>query len=238
MKKIIFIFIVVLNYVPAYAQDHAGGGVSANPIGYNIAFAEAYDEKGKPLTEVNKQVAGSPVLNENWGTGRVKLANGFVLTNADLQFDLFSNQLHFKRNNIAYAFADALKEFSMEFKDSDQVRAVTFRSGYPAIKKKTESTFYQLIAGGDKVQLLNYVSKEIRENYTYMGPVRKEYQLNNAWYVYDIKTGTIQNINLSKTSLLKALPAFAEAIHLFADSKNYKLKSEKEVIELFAVLNL
>lgn len=57
----------------------------------------------------------------------------------------------------------------MEFKDSDQVRAVTFRSGYPAIKKKTESTFYQLIAGGDKVQLLNYVSKEIRENYTYMG---------------------------------------------------------------------
>lgn len=125
----------------------------------------------------------------------------------------------------------------MEFKDSDQVRTVTFRSGYPAIKKKTESTFYQLIADGDKVQLLNYVSKEIRENYTYMGPVRKEYQLTNTWYVYDVKTGAIENINLNKISLIKALPAFADAIRLFADTKNYKFKSDKEMMELFAVLN-
>jgi len=238
MKKFFFLFAVIVSSCRVLSQDHAGGSVSVDPIGYNIAFAEAYDPKtGKPLTEVNKQVAGSSLLNDNWGDGKVLLRNGFTLKNLELQFDLFKNELHFRKNNIVYLFVDSIKEFSMQFKDSLELYSVVFRSGYPGIQKKTDAAFYKVVADGSKVQLLNYESKEVRESYEYLGPMRKEYQQKDEYFVYDVKAGELKSINLKKSSLLKNMPAFADSINAFAGKTNYKLKSEKELTELFNFLN-
>lgn len=237
MKKIFFTAAALLGCMGSFSQDHAGGGVSIDQAGANIAFTEAYDKDGKPLTNVNKQVFGSPLLNDNWGNGRAILKNGFVLKNLELQFDLYRNELHFRKNNIVYLFVDSIKEFSFEFKDSLEMRSVVFRNGYPAIQKKTGNDFYQVVADGGNVQLLNYKTKEIREQYEYLGPLHKEYELKDAYFIYLVKTGELKSVSLKKSSLLKALPAQAAMINAVADKNNVSLKSEKEVIELFNQLN-
>ncbi|MBL0355378.1 MAG: hypothetical protein IPP72_00135 [Chitinophagaceae bacterium] len=197
MKNIAAVFALALISTHVFSQDHAGGSVSVDPMGQNIAFAEAYDQKtGKPLTEVNKQVFGSSLLNDNWGNGEVLLQNNFLFKNLELQFDLYKNELHFRKNDIVYLFVDSIKEFSMKFKDSLEMRSVVFRSGFPSIQKKTGASFYQVIADGSNVVLLNYVTKEVRENYQYLGPLRKEYELNNAYYIYEVKTGLMKSISL------------------------------------------
>jgi hypothetical protein len=237
MKTIFLLVVTAFVSLHTFSQDHAGGGVSVDPIGANIAFAEAYDKEGKPLTNVNKQVFGSSALNEYWGNGKVTLLNGFVLKNIELQFDLYLNELHFRKDNIVYLFVDSIREFAMDFKDSLDMRSVVFRSGYPAIQKKTGATFYQVLADGKNLQLLNYKTKEVREKYEYLGPVHKEYDTNDAYFIYDVKSGAMKSISLKKNSLLKALPAYAESINAFAVQNNANLKSEKEMIELFKLLN-
>ncbi|MEP6712713.1 MAG: hypothetical protein ABJA37_09870 [Ferruginibacter sp.] len=238
MKNIILIpvlFLLSIKY--SYAQDlPAASGVSNNIIGHT-AFVEAYDENGKPLTEVNKKVAGSPVLNENWGKGQVRFINDFLFQNMELQFDLYTNELHFRKDSIGYSFVDLIKEFSLEYTEEDKVKSATFRSGYPSIQKKTSTTFYKVLASGPNVHLLDYVSKQVRENYTYAGPLRIEYKTEDEYFLYDVKTGNIKNVNLSRSSLLKALPAYADAIKKIADDNNYNFKSENEVIKLFKALN-
>lgn len=237
MKKMLLFISAISTTAIAIAQDlPAAGGVSNNIIGHS-AFAEAYDVNGRPLTEVNKVVAGSPALNENWGRGQVQFLNGFVFKNVELQFDLFNNELHFKKENLVYAFVDAIKEFRLEFTDNERLQSVIFRSGYPDIQKKTAGTFYKVIADGGKLQLLDFCSKEVRENYTYGGPVKKEYQLNDAYYVYDVKTGDLKYINLSKASIVKAFPAYADLIKKIADEKDYSLKNEAEMAALFKLIN-
>ena len=83
MKKYIALLILLSGSASAYTQGNlpATNGVSNNIIG-NSAFTEAYDNTGKPLTATNKEVLGSPFLNETWGKGEVRLQNGFLLKNA------------------------------------------------------------------------------------------------------------------------------------------------------------
>jgi hypothetical protein len=238
MKANISLIILLLSYANAFSQGNlpAAAGASNNIIG-NTAFVEVYDNTGKPLTSTNKEVLGSPFLNETWGKGEVRLKNGFLLKNAELQFDLYDNELHFKKDNIAYKFVDSLKEFAMEFKDGEEMQSVFFRSGYPPIEKKYTPSFYQVLADGKKVQLLKYVSKEIREKYNYMAPLSKEYQLSVSYYVYDAVTGTIKNIKLSKNVLIKAMPQYENSIRMFSKKKDYKFNSENEIVQLFIELN-
>ena len=238
MKKYIAPLILLLGFASAYTQGNlpATGGVSNNIIG-NSAFAEAYDNTGKPLTATNKEVLGSPFLNENWGKGEVRLRNGFLLKNAELQFDVYGNELHFRKDNIAYKFVDSIKEFSIEFKEEEQTQSVFFRSGYPPIEKKYTPAFYQVLADGRKIQLLKYVSKEIREKYNYLGPVAKEYQLTVSYYIYDVSAGIIKAIKPGKEALIKAMPLYEKSISLFSKKKDYKFKSENEIKELFIALN-
>ncbi len=208
-----------------------------NNIDPHSGFIEAYDVNGKPFAASNKPVAGLSVLNDSWGKGEVKFRNGFTLKDMDLKFDLFSNELHFRKDSIEYSFVDPLKEFTMVYPQNDEMRSVVFRSGYPRQERKTENTFYQVVADGQKLQLLNYMSKQVREEYEYLNPVTKSYQLDNAYFVYDVKSGVLKKVNLNKTSFMKALPKYADAIQKFSAEKNYKLNSEIEAKELFQNLN-
>ncbi len=221
----------------AGAQDHAGGGVSTDLIGYNIAFAEAYDQTGKPLTEVNKKVTGSRMLNENWGTGTVTLKGGFVLKEVELQFDIFKNELHFRKNNIVYLFVDSVQAFTINYADNNDTTRIEFRSGFPPVEKNTGATFYRVVAGGPKLQLLQFISKEVREKIDYLSPTIKEYARKDNYYVYDAATNTMHLVMLRKKSVLNALPGYTAAINDFAAANNISFKSEADLVKLFTAIN-
>jgi hypothetical protein len=237
MKRLLTSLFACFSVFRVVGQDlPAAAGVSNNILGHT-AFVEAFDVNGKPLTEVNKKVAGSSVLNENWGMGEVRFRNGFTFKNVELQFDLFSNELHFRKDGVGYSFIDPVKEFSMAYSENDLLVPVTFRAGYPGIKKNTENTFYKMVTAGNHFHLLNFVTRQIREQYEYTGPIKHSYQAENAFFVYDVKAGTMKAINPGKSPLLKAFPSYANAIRSFSEEKNYKLKSEAELDELFQHLN-
>lgn len=228
MKNIILTTVAVFSIGYLSAQS---GIMGTKPL------TETQDANGRPLTEVNKLIAGSPVLNENWGKGDVIFRNGSILKNVDLQFDLSTNELHFRKNNTVFAFTDSIQEFSMEYIEDDQMKNVTFRSGYPPVLKRTGAFFYQVIAGGDKVQFLKYVSKQIQESQAYAGPTTKEFKLSGTYYAYNVLTNEITAVSLNKSSIVKALPTYTGPIKKIAEERNYSLKTEAEVAALFRLLN-
>ncbi len=113
----------------------------------------------------------------------MKFKNGTVQKNLELQFDLNTNALQFKKNNQNFAFVDPVQEFTVEYNDEGATRMVLFRSGYPNIQAKNEGSLYRVIADGPKAQLLNYKTRKVKELNTYAGPQKKEYQQNDG-YLY------------------------------------------------------
>jgi len=227
MKNILTAFSLLFLLHTAYGQTVANS-FNGSP------FAEAYDINGKPFTSTNNtNIDGTPMLSESWGKGFVKLKNGKQLAVDALQFNLFDNELHFKKDNTEFIFADAVSEFKISYTQDDLDINAVFRNGYPDMGKNTGATFYQVLADGNKLQLLKYSAKSIQDNYSYGGPVRKIYKETNEYFVYDIKNAAIKSISLEKASLIRAAPDFESSINQFKS----KLRSEKEMTAVFNLLN-
>lgn len=201
-------------------------------------FAEAYDINGKPFTSANNNdIDGTPMLSESWGKGVVKLKSGYQVAIDELQFSLYDNELHFRKNKTEFIFADPVSEFKISYtKDDNNIDGI-FRSGFPDNGKKTNATFYQVLADGNNLQFLKYSTKSIQDNYTYGGPLRKIYKETSEYFVYDVKNAAIKNINLDKASVLQAVPGYESKISQAIKERKTKLRSENEMIQLFDQLN-
>jgi hypothetical protein len=192
--------------------------------------------KGNPFTsKANQNIEGSPLLIDNWTMGEVKLANGFLLKNVELQFDLYENELYFRKDNQVFTFADPVKEFNFNYTDQGAEKHVLFRKGYPDFDNHNDNSFYEVITDGNKVQLLKFLYKRIQEVNAYASPGKKEYADEEELFVYDVQKKSIIKIKSDKTSLLKALPGYENAINTFLSGK--KKISQNELISLIQQLN-
>src|SRR5262245_52237708 len=110
-----------------------------------------------------------------------------------------------------------------------------FRSGYAAVNKNTEETFYQVLIDGN-YQLLKCTAKT---NLLYKDeelPEEKRNALKVMLYGC-MPDNKIAEIKKDKESPVINIPGHTEKIMKVADEHNLKLNKDKALIKLFEYLN-
>jgi len=204
----------------------------------NSPTLQAYDISGKPIPTGNQfTIDGTAMLNERFENGIVRLKSGQQFKDVPLNFSLVSNELYFKKDSEQMVFVNPVEQFALPVKDNGKEKTAFFKSGYPAIGRQNDKSFYQVLTGGPKLELLKYEYKTAREHYSYGGPVKKAYELRQRLYVYDVINGKIFEIGNSSASIKRSLPAYENDINEFASQNKVKFKNDHDIELLVAFIN-
>jgi len=234
MKKIIgcslllFICATVLSQV--VSTDKPGKSVSTI----------TQDETAKPMNpEDYADIGGTPFLSVAWGKGMLQLNNGTRLTDVDIQFNLVTNELYYKKNKSTIVIANNVLEFVISYQEKGKIEMQYYRSGYPSFEKKSNKTFYRVLANGKNFHLLSFDYKAIEDTYTATvnHPARSSFNTGYKYFVYDVRNNRLQSIQMNQESLEKALPGMEISIQQYIRLHNIKLHSEEEMVELIKDLN-
>jgi hypothetical protein len=228
MKKIVF-FLLLLPCISGLTQNAGIDGV-AN-------LTQLYDSAGRSLLgKKSIKTIGSPMLNDNWGTGEVKFVNGRVLKNASLRYNLVTGKLHYKVEDLEITFLDPVAEFSYHYiNEEGNESKVVFRNGYPGSEPGAGLVYFQVLAESKRFQLLKSIHKKLDDHYEYNGPVSRIYLLSSELYLYDREAESLVNIK-NKQSLIHSIPQLEEEVIRKYGNSNNKFRSEQELIDLIARL--
>ena len=230
MKSFIML---VLNVVLISSQ------LKAQTLGsVNKAFDESYDASGKPFAKnPNTNVEGIEVLNQNWGIGNVKMTRNKSFDNAELQFNIVTQQLSFKKEGTVFAFGDNVLSFTITYDLNGKSQSVYFKNNYPAIDKQSNSSFYQVINEGKKIDLLKFLYKKKEERYQYNQPFKLVYTDEADWYYFNKLNSQISVIKNTLKDIQNKLPDNWDELTVGFQPKNKKHLSEEEMLQLFKMLD-
>ena len=201
-------------------------------------YLDVYDNSGNKIDVGGHSfLSGSPMLNENWGTGAVVFTNGKQVTNLPLQFNVQSNQLYFKKDSAVYGFADKVAAFKMIYDDGGNKREVYFKSGYPNNRGEAIPFLYHVINDGPNVHFLKRLESNIDQHYVYGSAAKENYVITEELYIFNVKKNILFKISRNKKSVEKALPDYKQEVEKFAADNKVEFKNEKEISELVTNLN-
>jgi len=235
MKRSLIFFIVTVSLIQN-VRSQGNPAAVALPQGPPALPMFIEDISGRPYSSRGAEgIEGSPFLLDEWNWGAVKFQNGRFAKDLSLRFNVYNNQLYFKKDESQLEFVLPVHEFMIGYlKDFDST-AVIFRSGFPVTEKTSTETFFELLADG-KIQLIKHRSKAIVSFKPYNQPERKEFSNTEQLYIY--ADGKMIKIKKEKDAILNALPQYAAAILGIIEKKNLKLKNEQSIAQLIAELNM
>jgi hypothetical protein len=213
--------------------------LSAQSLGStNKAFDDTYDAAGKPFAKnPNVIVDGIEVLNQNWGRGNVKMTRNKTYENAELQFNLATQQLFFKKDGYSFAFGDNVVSFTISYDLNGNNQFVYFKNNYPAIGQQTNASFYQVMYEGKKIELLKFLSKKKEERYEYSQPFKLVYIDETEWFFFNKLITQIVQIKTNLADIQKKCPENWATLITGFQPKNKKHLSEEEMLQLFKMLD-
>lgn len=235
MKNTAYVLLISTLFVNISAKSQGNPGASISPLGPPALPMFMEDIAGRPYSSIApSDIEGSPFLLADWNWGAVKFKNGRFAKDIFLRFNIYNNQLYFKKGNDQLEFVTPVNEFMIGYmKEFDSV-AVVYRSGYPATEKTSPETFFELLADG-KFQLIKYQFKTIRSFKPYNQPERKQFADGEQLFAF--VDGKMIKLKKDKDAIIEALPQYANSIKAILDSKKIKLKNEEGVAQLFGELN-
>jgi len=129
------------------------------------ALDESFDISGRKFaTNPNNGIEGSPMLNENWATGKVEMLRGKSISDALFQFNLVTGQLFFKKDSTVFALPDQVIAFRLNYREGSKDKQVYFRNNFPAVDQLNQNNFYEVLLEGKKWQLLKYHYKKLKKD--------------------------------------------------------------------------
>ena len=231
-KTLVFSFLSLILIQTGRSQNPAQAVLPQGPPPMPM-FIE--DINGRPFSEKGiEDIEGSPFLFNDWNLGIVKFRNRQFAKGVNLRFNIYNNQLYFKKDNQQLEFALPVEEFMIRgLKDTDSVD-VYYRSGFPDTEKTTYQTFLEVLADGNLV-LLKYRYKVIGSFKPYNQAERKKFEDREQLFVYVDKR--MVKVKKEKESIIEALPQYKAAILSIVEEKKLKLKNEGDIEKLFVELN-
>lgn len=230
MKSVLY-SIILFSFFSTNSQAQTLGAT-------NKAFDESYDASGKPFAKnPNANVEGSEVLNQNWGIGDVKLTRNKKYENAELQFNIVTQQLSFKKEGTVFTFGDNVLSFTMTYDLNGKSKNVYFKNNYPAIDKQSNASFYQVILEGKKLDLLKFIYKKKEERYEYNQPFKLVYTDESDWYFFDKTNSQMELIKSNLSDIQKKFKGNLTELAAGFQPKNKKHLSEEEMLQLFQMLD-
>ena len=220
--------------VNTFSQQYSGG----NP-GIDLNKRNFVDNHFlKKADSVNlENVSGSPYISEGFRIGRIVLRNKKTFEDVPVRFNAYNNEMYFSQHGKTYVIDTAL-EVSYQEVPGDSTTQMIFRSGYPATDNQTTNTYYQLVAGGNKVHLIKHIQKKLQE-FKVVGsglPPKKELITTIKWYIYS-ETDGIHEVKSSRKSIEKALPSYVKNIEALDAKYDLNLKKDDDMITLVQLLD-
>jgi hypothetical protein len=182
-------------------------------------------------------VDGSPFFCDDWSKATVVFKRGKRADSLPVKFDLQNNLLYYKQDSFVMSFLEEVSSFRFVCSGDASNKAIFFRNNYPLTGQLTTATYFKVLAEGNAFHLLQFINKNIIEEYVYNGPAKRKYQAFEEWFVYDVKANEMLKIKLGKAPLMKKMPSVASKIDELCSRNKWQLKSEEELIKLFWILN-
>lgn len=200
----------------------------------NLCFAQyqSYVD-GSPTTIIKKiDVEGSEFLYEKWLPTTVKNAKGNEFKDVMVKYNLLEDVPYFLgRSDQPMSFTVPLAEFVIR-KENGELQK--FKSGFPAIDKYNELTFYEVLVDGN-VKLLKKTSKKITENRAYNSATTVKTIVDNINY-FVFEENKMLTVKKDKKALLSVL-SNKEKIQKYFSESGASIKKEEDLIKAVEAYN-
>jgi hypothetical protein len=236
MNKFI-LFVCILFYEVSYAQIN---GVYMGPDGVPQNY-QFFDGTGNPIViNDHSNIDGSPLLQEKWVSGIIKLKNGLTFSDSAINFSLFDDKLFFKRKDETFPINYPVKEFLIKYSENpNENKIYHFQNSFPAINKKDSLTFYEILFEGNSIRLLKWAHKKVRSVYKYNEPFHREYFPLQEFFAFFPKENKIVELGakVNLKLLRKNLPEYSKQINMYHSVHKLNTQNENDLIGLFSFLD-
>ncbi len=228
MKRIL---IVLVNMVPLFAMCQPGT-MSASQTSFSTLLK---DIRGTPIPiNASYQVTGSLFYPKDYCEASIKVKNG-------KKYDSVSVKLNLQDNDVYVKFGDGIEMIAtiplenIDFSGCENNKKTTFKSGFPAIEKQTDKSFYQVLSSGNLL-LLKYANLSYRDEVPYgTATVTRNYETQPSYYAFSPEKGIIRLKD--NGTVLGLVPAQKAEIEKFVNDQGIKVKRENDLVKLFDFIN-
>lgn len=229
--KTLFILFIVLNFLALNGQAQATQNQR------EAVFIR--DRNGDQIfNKSNFATEGYAFYPHEYCSASIKIMGGKQYEKQKVRLGLIDNLVYYIADDSTELVVDMQVE-KIEFLgciEGTKGAGSVFQSGFAAVDKQTEKSFYQVLDSG-KAKLLKYLLVTYSDDKSY----------NSASITRVFKTGEILYANLAdnkmvklsknKESVINALADKKSQVEAFINSKGYKCKKEEEILMVFNYYN-
>ncbi len=182
------------------------------------------------------KIKGSPYLNSEWTQGIVRMTDGKIYKDFELNYDQINDRVIFIGENKALQyFADPVKEFTLINK-SNQSRSIrTFRNGFPNIDKSTSLSFFEILSEG-KATLIKHAGKKMVEERG-AGSINISKQIIEISKYYIVKNDNYIRVKKDKNLIIEVLKDRETEVRKFIAEHELTLKTDDELVKVIDFYN-
>jgi hypothetical protein len=206
--------------VPIRGLNTNKGSLSGMGIRYN---------DGSYMNEKGGDIAGTPLLFENWNYGTVWLHTGERYDSMQLKYDLLNEVLLVLVSDMEYQFKDDVSSFRII--DSATRNVLTFRNGFTPVSAFDIRTFYQVLYDGRTKLVLKTRKQVVSEITSTPGVKSKSFNDEKNYYLV-MASGEMKKIRKKNADIIELLEGHEEELKKMIKEQKLKLSKDEEIVQL------
>ena len=226
------IFLLLCNFTTLSSQVNNSNGVQSD-----LRLVDLYENIKNKIgkkTYSNQKIKGTPYFEKTFKLAEVEYFGELITDKIYIRFNAYNDEMEIAsspmtksseniliKNNKVFCIIDGKTYRYLGFKEDNQPPTV----GY--LEELFKGELFSFYERKFKVYMQATVARTSLER---SFPARF---VEKIQYYYSINNGEINQIKLSKKNILTKLKPHSSSIKLFMEKNNSKLKSLKDVVEMF-----
>ena len=226
------IFLLLCNFTTLLSQVNNSNGVQSD-----LRLVDLYENIKNKIgkkTYSNQKIKGTPYFEKTFKLAEVEYFGELITDKIYIRFNAYNDEMEIAsspmtksseniliKNNKVFCIIDGKTYRYLGFKEDNQPPTV----GY--LEELFKGELFSFYERKFKVYMQATVARTSLER---SFPARF---VEKIQYYYSINNGEINQIKLSKKNILNKLKPHSSSIKLFMEKNNSKLKSLKDVVEMF-----
>ncbi len=226
------IFLLLCNFTTLSSQVNNSNGVQSD-----LRLVDLYENIKNKIgkkTYSNQKIKGTPYFEKTFKLAEVEYFGELITDKIYIRFNAYNDEMEIAsspmtksseniliKNNKVFCIIDGKTYRYLGFKEDNQPPTV----GY--LEELFKGELFSFYERKFKVYMQATVARTSLER---SFPARF---VEKIQYYYSINNGEINQIKLSKKNILNKLKPHSSSIKLFMEKNNSKLKSLKDVVEMF-----
>ena len=212
-------------------------GNNSNSVQSDLRLVDLYENIKNKIgkkTYSNQKIKGTPYFEKTFKLAEVEYFGELITDKIYIRFNAYNDEMEIAsstmtksseniliKNNKVFCIIDGKTYRYLGFKEDNQPPAV----GY--LKELYKGELFSFYERKFKIYMQATVARTSLER---SFPARF---VEKIQYYYSVNNGEINQIKLSKKNILNKLKPHSSSIKLFMEKNNSKLKSLKDVVEMF-----